>query len=232
MRRMGTTYDAFARDYAREAETGSYNALYDRPAVLGLCGEVAGMRVLDAACGAGVYIEELVRRGAEVVAFDASAEMVRIARERMGSAVEVRVHDLERPLDFAGDGDFDLVVLALALHYVDDRVGMLRELARVLAPGGALVVSTHHPMLDWVRLGGSYFDVEVVEESLNRSKDWPVRYWRRPLTSVTAEFREAGFLIDTLLEARPAPEMAQRDPTSFDRLSREPAFVFFRLVKR
>ena len=52
-------YDAFAGGYAAFAETAPYNALYDRPATLDLIGEVDGLRVLDAACGA-----RLLRGGA------------------------------------------------------------------------------------------------------------------------------------------------------------------------
>jgi SAM-dependent methyltransferase len=47
----------------------------------------------------------------------------------------------------------------LAIEYVDDRVAALRELRRVLRPGGALVFSRMHPTGDWLRHGGSYFDL-------------------------------------------------------------------------
>ena len=46
-----------------------------------------------------------------------------------------------------------------------------------------------------------------------------MRAWRRPLTAVSEEFREAGFLIERLLEPRPVPEMAERYPEDFARLS-------------
>jgi 2-polyprenyl-3-methyl-5-hydroxy-6-metoxy-1,4-benzoquinol methylase len=76
-------WDPFAAEYAELAEHGAANALYDRPAVLGLLGDVTGKRVLDAGCGPGLYAEELVRRGASVVGFDESPEMVRLARRRL-----------------------------------------------------------------------------------------------------------------------------------------------------
>jgi len=122
-----------------------------------------------------------------------------------------------------------VVVLALALHYVDDRLAMLREFRRVLVPTGALVISTTHPMEDFQRLGGSYFAVEPVQGSLSPEHDWPVRTWRRPLAEVCREFHDAGFLLERLVEPRPVQEMATRDPDSYARLERAPAFIAFRL---
>lgn len=222
-------YERFAAEFAAHAAGSAYNAYYDRPAVLALAGDVAGRTVLDAACGPGLYAQELVRRGAQVVGFDQSPAMVALARERAGPAADLRVHDLAEPLAWLDDASVDLVVLALALHYVDDRVATLRELRRVLAPEGALVVSTTHPTYDWLRLGGSYFAVEAVEESLSPRHDWPVRAWRRPLTAVWGEFRDAGFAVDELVETRPVPEMAQRYPEDHARLEEAPAFIAFRL---
>jgi SAM-dependent methyltransferase len=222
-------YDAFAGEYAAHAETGAYNAWYDRPAVLELCGPVAGARVLDAGCGPGLYARALTDRGADVVACDASPALVELARQRLGDEADVRVHDLAEPLDWVPTGSVDLVVLALTMNYIDDRLTMLRELRRALRPDGAMVISTSHPMADWLRLGGSYFDEEPLWSSLSGDHDWPVRAWRRPLTAVCAEFHRAGFLIERLVEPLPAPEMATVDPEAFDRLNRSPAFVAFRL---
>lgn len=223
-------YERFAHEYAAHIEDSPYNAYYDRPAVLGLVGDVQGRTVFDAACGPGVYAGEFLDRGARVLGCDASPTFVQMARERTRGRADLRVHDLARPLAWVPDGTADLVVLALALHYIDDRVTLLRELRRILAPGGALVLSTEHPMRQWVRLGGSYFTTEPVEESLSPDADWPIRAWRRPLTSICAEFREAGFVIEELLEPRPAPEMAARYPDDHAQLENCPAFIAFRLV--
>ena len=222
-------WDPFAAEYAEHAEHGAANALYDRPAVLGLLGDVTGKRVLDAGCGPGLYAEELVRRGASVVGFDESPEMVRLARRRLGDAAEFRVQDLGQRIGWADDGSFDLAVMALVIHHVDDRVGALREIHRVLRPAGRLVISTHHPTADWRRQGGSYFDAEVIEETWKRG--WQVRYWRQPLTRTCAEFAEAGFWIERLVEPLPVPEMALAYPKDHAQLLDEPGFVTFKLVK-
>ncbi|MET0233779.1 MAG: methyltransferase domain-containing protein [Kibdelosporangium sp.] len=212
-------YDLFADEFLDHARDGFYNAYYDRPTCLKLLGDVAGRSVLDVACGPGLYAEELVARGASVIGLDQSPRMIELSRQRVPSG-EFRRHDLAEPLDWIPDSSVDLVLFALALEYVDDRTSALRELKRVLRPDGALVLSRLHPTGDWLRHGGSYFDVRVIEEVW--SKGWRVRYWLAPLEQTCEELRQAGFLIERLLEPRPQPEAAGINQDKYDRLLREP----------
>ena len=225
-------YEAFAREFLVHAEESAYNALYDRPAVLDALGSVRGLRVLDVGCGPGLYAEALLaREAAEVTGIDASATMVRLARERLGGRATFRQHDLEQPLSWLEDASFDAALMALVIHHIDDRIGALREIARVLVPGGRLVVSTGHPTADWVRQGGSYFTVEKVSELWGEGC-WDVSYWRQPLEASCAEFAAAGFSIGDIREPRPLPAMRQRYPETFERLSRAPEFIVFVMVNR
>jgi SAM-dependent methyltransferase len=224
-------FEAFASDYEQHATRSAYNALYDRPTVLRLCGDVRGLRVFDAGCGPGLYAEALLARGvSEVVGVDASATMVDLARQRVPEHAVFRVHDLQQPMDWLESESFDLAVMALVIHHLDDRVAALRELHRILRPEGALVLSTHHPTGDWGRQGGSYFDVSLVEETWKRG--WQVRYWRMPLGDVVGECTKAGFLVEELVEPRPIEEIAVHFPDDYARLQAEPGFIAFRLVPR
>jgi SAM-dependent methyltransferase len=221
-------YDVFADEFAEHARDGFYNAHCDRPACLRLLGDVAGKRVLDAACGPGLYAGELSRRGAQVVGFDQSPRMVELASAAV-PAGEFRVHDLNDPIGWLPDGSVDLVLLALAFEYVDDRVAALRELRRVLRPGGALVLSRMHPTGEWLRNGGNYFETRTITEVW--SKGWTVTYWLNPLERTCEEIFEAGFLIERLQEPRPEPGAAAIEPEDFEKLSRAPrGFMAFRLV--
>jgi SAM-dependent methyltransferase len=222
-------YDGFADEFEDHVSVAPYNALYDRPATLRLLGDVRGRRVLDAACGPGFYLEHLRDRGADPVGCDASPRMIELARRRLGGSMELHVHGLDDPFDWLPDESIDLAVCALAYHYLNDRPGFLGEMFRLLRRNGALVISTHHPTCDWARLGGSYFDVSPVTEIWSRG--WEITAWRMPLTTMTEEFAQAGFLIERLIEPIPDPAMATTHPDAFEKLSREPAFVLFRLRK-
>ena len=222
-------YDGFAAEYEEHAALAPYNALYDRPAMLRLLGILAGKRVLDGACGPGLYLEQLLVQGAEVVGCDASRAMIDLARARVGDRAELRVHSLDDPFDWIEDGTVDVVQCALAYHYVTNRMGFLGEVHRMLHDEGFVVVSTHHPTADWCRLGGSYFEVSTVTETW--SKGWEITAWRMPLTQLTEEFAAAGFVIERLIEPTPEPAMEGSHPSTFSRLSREPGFVIFKLRK-
>lgn len=226
---MVSVWERRAQEYEREAATGAYNALYDRPATLELLGGVQGLDVLDAGCGPGLYAAELVQRGAKVTGIDGSPQMIELARARIGTRAALRVHDLATPLNWVPDASFDAIVMALVVHHIDDRVALFREMHRVLRPGGHVVFSTHHPTTDWLRLGGSYFDIEPVEEVWQG--DWDVRYWRLPLTATCAEVYEAGFLIERIVEPQPSLELARRFPEEHSKLAERPGFIMFRLVR-
>jgi SAM-dependent methyltransferase len=111
---------------------------------LGLLGPVAGRRVLEVGCGAAQCARWLAARGAEVVAFDLSAEQLRLAAALGATPPLVRA-DAEA-LPFA-DGAFDVACSAYgALPFVADSARVMREVARVLRPGGRWVFSVTHPM--------------------------------------------------------------------------------------
>lgn len=222
-------YESFAEEYEDHARDGAYNAYYDRPAVLELLGDVAGQRILDVGCGPGFYAEGLVSRGANVVGFDSSPTMVNLARQRVDDGAEFRVHDLAQPFSWLEGESIDAAVVALVIHYVDDRRQLFRELHRVLKPGGHVVVSTHHPTLDWLRTGGSYFAEGIIEERWSRG--WDMRYWRMPLGVTADEMTDAGFLIERIVEPTAVPELAEVDPAEYQKLTTEPRFICFRLVK-
>ncbi|WP_022873450.1 class I SAM-dependent methyltransferase [Nesterenkonia alba] len=223
-------YDSHAESYDAHAQVSPFNALYDRPALLTLLGDVAGLRVLDAGCGSGLYARELIAQGAKLTGFDASGELLQLARQRLGETAELRVHDLAEPLHWAEDGTYDRVLMALVLHYLPDPVPALRELHRVLTDDGKLVLSTHHPSWDWARLEGSYFTDTMIDDEW--SIGLKVRYRRRPLQTLVDEFSEAGFIVERLVEPRPVKAMAKTHPEIYEQLTTEPGFIMFQLAKR
>ena len=193
-------YDRMGLSFQQHAADSAYNAHYDRPAVLAALGPVTGRQVLDAACGPGLYAGELLERGAEVTAFDASPVMVSLARQRTADRVRIDQAALGEPLPYP-DSAFDLIVCALAIHYASDRAAAFAEFCRVLRPGGAAVVSTQHPVMDWLRKGGSYFQTTLETDIWHTpSGDQPVHFWREPLSELCTAATDAGFLVEKLID--------------------------------
>jgi SAM-dependent methyltransferase len=95
-----------------------------------------GARILDAGCGSGRNMVDLVRYG-QATGVELSDTSVALARARqVGEVVEGSVMDMP----FAADS-FDLAVCLDVIEHLQDDHGALRELRRVLAPGGALLVT-------------------------------------------------------------------------------------------
>ncbi|MEN8704516.1 MAG: class I SAM-dependent methyltransferase [Nocardioides marinisabuli] len=200
-------YDDFAAAYSARNEKSLFNAYYERPEMLRLAGDVAGLEVLDAGCGSGPLAEALRARGAAVSAFDLSPVMVELARERLGGDADVRVADLGAPLPYADDS-FDLVVVSLALHYVEDWDSALAELRRVLRPDGRLTVSIIHPMIyAIVYPEADYFALTRYSEDYDYGDRtvW-MTYWHRPLGEVVSAFLRAGFQVRAMTEPPPAAD--------------------------
>jgi SAM-dependent methyltransferase len=104
------------------------------------------LRILDAGCGSGRNMVDLARRGT-VTGVELSEPSVEKARERgCGEVIEGSV--LEMPF---ADASFDLAVSLDVIEHLEDDLGALRELRRVVAPGGALLLTV--PAYGWLWSG-------------------------------------------------------------------------------
>jgi demethylmenaquinone methyltransferase / 2-methoxy-6-polyprenyl-1,4-benzoquinol methylase len=135
---LGETYDRYARllSFGQDPRWRAFLASRIEAS--------PGDTVLDVACGTGAVSIELVRRyGCRVVGVDQSAEMLAAGRARVVAAgcdeqIELREGRAEA-LPFA-DATFDSLTFTYLLRYVDDPAAQMRELARVLRPGGRIAM--------------------------------------------------------------------------------------------
>ncbi|HEX9334821.1 MAG TPA: methyltransferase domain-containing protein [Pseudonocardiaceae bacterium] len=114
----------------------------DEPVVKEIIDSLPVGDALDAACGTGRYAQFLAERGHRVIGVDGSPDMLARARVRVPQG-EFLLGDLHQ-LPVA-DNAVDLVVCALALTHVATLTPVIAEFARVLRPGGHLVISDMHP---------------------------------------------------------------------------------------
>jgi len=116
-----------------------------RRAGLDLCPPAPGWKVLDVGSGTGAQLELYQRAGCTVAGIEASPAMAQVARRRLGEHAALELADASR-MPYAG-GTFDLVLASMMLHelHAGTRSAILQECARVLRPGGRMLVIDYHP---------------------------------------------------------------------------------------
>jgi SAM-dependent methyltransferase len=170
-----------------------------------------GRQTIDIGCGEGRLTRDLKRLGHNVVGIDASPSLVAAARQA-DPHMHVRLADAGAlPLD---DQSADLAIAFMSLHDIDDMAAAVREIARILQPGGRLCVAIVHPINSAGRfeasaadarfiIAGDYlgaFDYSDAVERDGRSMTFHSRH--RPVESYFMALEQAGLLIEALREPR------------------------------
>lgn len=153
----------FARDPERQAAA--------RRAV----GDVAVTRVLDVGCGGGQDLLPFAAAGVTLVGADIDPETVTWARERIaGSLPDVRIAFVAAAAEglALASGSIDVVLCRVTIPYTDNRAA-LSEMARVLRPGGVLLLRTHRPryyvgkFFDGIRRRSPLFSIHALRVLLS-----------------------------------------------------------------
>jgi len=226
-----STLERFGVGWTRAAELADFLALLP---------DVRGRRVLDLGCGAGQLAHHLATAGAaEVVGVDVSERMLALARAEWAHPRVTHVRASLETAEFT-PGRFDLVVSALALHYVDDYRGLVRRIARWLAPGGMLVYSTEHPIYT-ARLPGDGWVTDETGQRIGwridrygdegpRDESWfvpGVRKAHRTLGTLVNGLLDAGLAVERVLEPLPSVQWLEAHPNASDE-ARRPVFLLVR----
>lgn len=233
--------------YAFRRKRDTANDMIEIPAMKKLIGHVRGKSVLDAGCGFGTYSIYCARRGAAVTAVDISETMIRLAKKEAkeaGVRVDFRAGDATN-LKGIPSGSFDLAVSSIAVCF--DLPRFFREMARILREGGVFCFSDVHPLVDGGKRVGEgreaawlvdgYFDrgvrkaKNVFGKIAPSDEDYEWRWEHSTLEDYSTALRRAGFLIETLLEPRPAPATRSLNPKRYEQARRYPYFVLIRAVK-
>jgi SAM-dependent methyltransferase len=234
---MREIWDAQAVEWARFVRTPGHdrgNEAFNLPRLLDLL-PPPGRRTLDLGCGEGRVGRALIPLGHRVVGVDASRGMVALAAESQEAVVADAA-----ALPFE-DGAFDLAVAFMSLMDMDDSDAAIREVGRVLEPGGRFCFCISHPLMTTGSFGerrpgepfvltGPYFEerrVDVVSDRGGIRIDFGSVH--RPLDAWTGALHASGFAIEALRE-HPYPREIWKDEAT-ERWTRIPLFLHVRAVK-
>jgi len=159
----------------------------DTETLAGLAGLPAAGRLLDVGGGTGRIAQSLVPRVGTLIVVDESWKMLSRARPKPG--LNLAAAHAER-LPFPS-GAFDRVIMVDAFHHLEDQEGSLRELLRVCAPGGRLVVE---------------------EPDITRVGVWAIALFER-LLLMRSRFRRAETIADQLRRMGAAPTIHRQEAT-------------------
>lgn len=201
------------------------------PSVAPLLDVGPGMRVLDAACGNGMYARRLAQLGADVVAFDFAPNLIARAEAYpppVQGAIDYRVLDAtdEDALRALGEGTFDAVSCQMALMDMPVIEPLMRAVSALLKPGGRFVFSLVHPAFnqtnatrfaemverngDLVTVYGmkisQYMTPYIAWGAAIPGQPEPQPYFDRPLQATLGAGFAAGMMLDALAERAFPPD--------------------------
>jgi 2-polyprenyl-3-methyl-5-hydroxy-6-metoxy-1,4-benzoquinol methylase len=226
-------YDAVADFYISGFDSADDPASL---ALLDLLGPVAGLRVLDVACGHGRMTRELARRGADVVGIDISGSLVSRARETEQDeplGISYIHADITAP-EVLGDDGFDVTACNFGLSDIDDLDAAVTTISGALRPRGRFVFSILHPCFaggkdisgSWPATGSYYDEGHWTAQDARSTLRRQVGANHRMLSTYLSTLRRHGLWFDQLAEPFPKQDW---DPAHD--ADRKPVFLVARCVK-
>jgi ubiquinone/menaquinone biosynthesis C-methylase UbiE len=213
-----------------------YREYLNNPSFLKLIGNVKGKKVLDAGCGEGYNTRILARQGAVMTGVDISKRMIahgRAAEKTEPLGIRYEVASFTNLSLFAG-GTFDIAVSFMALMDSPDYKRAVKEIYRVLRPGGDFFFNMTHPCFmtsgfGWIKdekgnpiklVLSHYFSKEHYVErwrfSGTENKDkvppFAIAYFPMTLSECVNHLVGAGFVLKKLKEPRPSAKLCREQP--------------------
>lgn len=194
-----------------------------------------GRRIVEIGCGEGRVARDLCAHGHHVTGIDSSERLLSCARQEDTQSAYVVADGAALPFP---DGCFDLAVAYNSLQVVSDMAGTVRDVARVLCPGGRFCVCVAQPVTDVGRfvesdrghqfvLRQDYFEHRRVEDRIERDGlEVTVRGWTYTLEDYAAAFERSSLVIETMREPRPL-----RGSERYQRWQQVPMFLLLRARK-
>lgn len=219
------------------------NNVFEKPALFSLLPSLMGKRVLDLGCGFGEHCMYYVQQGAgNVVGIDISEKMLQVAREENSHPDITYLH---MPMEDIGEieGIFDLAVSSLALHYVEDFNGVVKNIYDKLTDDGLFIFSQENPLCTchsggdrWTRDENGekkYLNLAGYGTEGERESVWfvdNVKKYHRMFSTMINTLVDTGFIIEKMIEPLPTEAILKEMPQYRD-LYHKPDFMLIKARK-
>lgn len=219
------------------------NNLFEIPALFSMMPDLNGKRVLDLGCGFGEHCKMFVERGAEkVVGIDISNKMLEVAKSEN---IDPKIVYINMPMEDISrlNESFDVVVSSLAFHYVEDFLGVVKNIYDLLDTNGVFIFSQEHPLVTCHSGGSRWTKDENGEKKYvnlanygvegERNSKWfvdNVKIYHRTFSNIVNTLIKAGFSIQQMTEPLPTPELLESYPDQKD-LFHKPDFLIIKVKK-
>lgn len=245
-----SSYDKFAIKYSDSmGEEGDYfHKKYIDPAVYELVGDVQSKNIYDIACGNGYMTRSFLRNGAnKVYASDISEKLIQIAKSKSKDMNIVYSHHDATDFSSYQDGQFDVVTMNMAIHYIEDLFKLFAGISRILKSNGRFVFSTNHffrltwPYSEWtdgkiygqrkiyIKVHG-YLENKKVKIESYWDKDRDLVIYNRPLNFFIDKLSKHNLFVTQVRE----PETPEFPRSSYQELENDhhiPTFIILRTDK-
>ena len=163
---------------------------------------LSGLRVLDIGCGGGLLAEPMARLGANVKGIDASAPAIEAARAHAAlSGLEIDYHCKTAEALATEGAKFDVIYASEVIEHVANRQLFASAIAKMLAPGGTVVITTINRT--FAALALAKFMLEYVVRMVPIGTHDPSKFVRPG--ELRAEFAAAGIILDDMTGFAPRP---------------------------
>lgn len=237
--------ETFFEEYRklREREVNANN-LFEIPTLFKNLPDLEGKRVLDLGCGSGERCVDYLKRGAaKVTGIDISDKMLAAAKSENS---DPDITYLKLPMEDLGslEGEFDVVISSLALHYVEDFQGVVENVYRLLSDGGIFLFSQEHPLATcfsgkgdrWTRdENGRKIHANIADYCVEKKNvhTWfvdGIQIYHRMFSTIINMLADTGFRILKVDEPHPTEEIVEKYPEYYD-LIHKPDFLFVKARK-
>ena len=155
---MENVFNSFYQDYDAwyQTQMGAFVHKVETDALWSLLEPQPGMKILDASCGTGNQSLELAAHGCKVTGIDIAPNMLDQATKKLcarGLAAEFQLMDCTK-MEFA-NASFDAAISVAAFEFIPNPQAALREMRRVVKPGGVVVIGTIVRGGEWANLYSS-----------------------------------------------------------------------------